>query len=114
MTQAEQAVLIWPVLVFAARMQRVVTYGELEGLTGIDARGQHEALGRIHSYCERKHYPSLNSIAVSADGFPGDGYPTKMTPIEFLVERARVFAFGWSVKEKPRSQDFEALQSASA
>jgi len=34
MTLEEQAVLIWPVLPFAARMQRVVTYGELEGLTG--------------------------------------------------------------------------------
>ena len=31
----EQAVLIWPVLAFAARMQRVLTYGELEELTEI-------------------------------------------------------------------------------
>ncbi len=113
MNQPEQAVLIWPVLAFAARMQRVVTYAEIEGFTGIAAQGQHTALGLIHAYCDRNHCPLLNSIVVSADtGFPGEGFPKKMTPIEFLVERARVFAFGWSGEKKPRSEDFEVAQSA--
>lgn len=105
MTQAEQAVVIWPVLAFAARMQRVLTYGELEDFTGILARGQNDPLHLIHLYCERKHYPLLNSIVVSQDtGFPGDKFPKPMTDIEFLVERARVFTYGWSAK-RPRSED---------
>jgi len=113
MTQRDQAVLIWPVLVFAARMQRVLTYGELEGFTGIAARGQHTSLGLIHAYCEHKRCPPLNSIVVSADTrLPGDGFPQKMTPSAILVEQARVFAFGWSDEKKPRSEDFETLQSA--
>ena len=70
-------------------MQRVLTYGELEGYTGIAAQGQHTALGLIHDYCKRKDYPILNAIVVSAKtGFPGDGFPEKqMTPTELLVAR---------------------------
>jgi hypothetical protein len=85
-----------------------ITLKYFEGYTGIAAVGQHTALGLIHAYCEVKKFPSLNVIAVLADtGFPGGGYPKQMTEIEFLVERARVFALNWSSKEKPRSQDFE-------
>jgi hypothetical protein len=66
-------------------------------------------------YCKRKGYPQLNSIVVNQDtGFPGDNYPAPMKPPEFLVERARVFAFGWSTKDKPHSDDFQAEQSAMA
>jgi len=108
LNQPQQAMLIWPVLALAAQMQRVLTYGELEGYTGIAAQGQHTALGLIHDYCKRKDYPILNAIVVSAKtGFPGDGFPEKeATPTELLVERARVFAFDWSAKDKPRSEDF--------
>jgi hypothetical protein len=113
MTQSEQAVLIWPVLALAARMQRVLTYGELQGFTGIAKYGQNEALGLIHAHCEQKRYPALNAIVVLEEtGFPGGGFPKELTPPEFLVERARVFAFDWSSKTKPRSGDFEAAQSA--
>ena len=107
MTQLEQAVLIWPVLAFAARMQRVLTYSELEGLTGIVRFGQNEALHLIFLYCKKKHYPLLNSIVVNqATGFPGDEHPQKMKPDEFLVERAKVFTFNWSGEDKPRSNHF--------
>jgi len=113
---ADQAVLIWPVLVFAARMQRVLTYGDVHDFTGIPAHFQGEPLYLIHRYCERKKdYPLLNSIVVSADtGFPGDGFPKKMTPQQHLEERARVFAYGWSGKDKPRREDFDVPQSATA
>jgi hypothetical protein len=115
MNQPEQAALIWPVLVFAARMQRVVTYRDIEGFTGVPAQGQGAPLGMIHAYCESKHYPLLNSIVVSADtGFPGEGFPADMAPSQILVEQARVFAFSWTVKDKPRSEDFEPSRSATA
>ena len=110
MTQAEQAVLLWPVLALAARMQRILTYGELQGYTGIAAQGQHTPLGLIHAYCERKTYPTLNVIAVSAEtGFPGEGFPKPMSEVEHLIERARVYAFAWPSKDKPRKEDFEGL-----
>jgi hypothetical protein len=116
LTLEGQAVLIWPVLAFAARMQRVLTYGELQGFTGIVKFGQGESLGLIHAYCEQKRYPAhLNAIVVLEEtGFPGGGFPKAMTEQEHLVERAKVFAFNWSAKDKPRSEDFEKSQSATA
>jgi hypothetical protein len=116
MTLEEEAVLIWPVLAFAARMQRVLTYGELEELTGIPRYAQDKPLHIIFLYCEEKGFPQLNSLAVSQEtGFPGKPYPKKMEPIDFLVERARVFTYGWYTKEQhPRSDHFKALQSATA
>jgi hypothetical protein len=114
-TQSEQAMLIWPVLSLAAKLQRVLTYGEVEGMTGIPPHGQAHALGLIHSYCKGKKYPALNAIVVLASsGFPGAGFPENMTESELLIERARVFAFDWSSKDKPRPEDFEIGKSATA
>jgi hypothetical protein len=107
MTQPDQAVLFWPVLALAARMQRVLTYTELEGFTGVPRYGQNRALHLIFLYCEKNELPLLNSIVVSQDsGFPGDEHPKKLTPEQFLVERARVYAFNWSSAVKPRSENF--------
>jgi len=113
----QQAMLIWPVLALAARMQKVLTYGDIEGLTGIVAVGQAKALGIVNRYCKRKHYPALNTIAVLGQGdgvgFPGPGEPDRLTNAQYLEERARVFAFDWTSKavDKPRPEDFEAAQS---
>ena len=107
MNQPEQAALIWPVLAFAARMQRVLTYSELEGFTGVPRYGQNKALELIFLYCEKHKFPLLNSIVVSQEsGSPGSEHPKQLTPEEYLVERARVFAFNWSAETKPRSNDF--------
>jgi hypothetical protein len=71
MKRSEQAVIIWAVLSLAARMQRVLTYGDIHDFTGVLAVGQAHPLHLIHLYCEKKDYPPLNSIAVNQDtGFP--------------------------------------------
>jgi len=118
LNNSQQAMLIWPVLALAARMQRVITYGDIAGLTGIAAVGQGESLFMINRYCKRKHYPLLNTIAVLGQGdgvgFPGAGEPDKLTPAQCLEERARVFAFDWTstAVDKPRPEDFEVARSA--
>jgi hypothetical protein len=120
LNNSQQAMLIWPVLALAARMQQVLTYGDIEGLTGIAAVGQGEALGMINRYCKRKRYPLLNTIAVSGQGdgvgFPSYGAPDRLTNAEYLEERARVFAFDWTSRavDKPRPDDFDAAQLATA
>jgi hypothetical protein len=38
MTNADQAVVLWPLLAFAARQQLVLTHTEVEGFTAIPAR----------------------------------------------------------------------------
>jgi hypothetical protein len=109
MTQPEQAVLLWPLLALAARNQQILTYSDVQGFTGIVQHGLGQALGLIHHYCERQHYPRLNVIVVNRDtGLPGKGLPGKkgMTPEQIFVEQSRVFVFDWSSKEKPHANDF--------
>ena len=108
MTQPEQAVLLWPVLALAARNQQILSYSDVQGLTGIAQHGLGQPLGLIHHCCERQHFPRLNIIVVNREtGLPGEGVPGKeMTPEQVFIERSRVFVFDWSSKEKPRSNDF--------
>ncbi len=109
MKHTEQAAYIWPVLIFAAHRQQILSYADLQGFTGISQVGFSEPLGMIHRYCESRLYPRLNLIVVKREnGLPGEGHPGKeMTPIDILVEQAKVFVFDWSNKEKPSSTDFE-------
>jgi hypothetical protein len=107
-TQAEQAVLMWPMLVLAARSQQILSYSAVEGFTGIVRQGQHTALGLIHAYCKKRGWPLLNALVVNQDsGLPGEGFPEKMEPVQILTEQAKVFVFDWSGHDKPRPQDFD-------
>ena len=111
MNKTEQAVIIWAVLSFAARMQRVLTYGDVEDFTGVLARAQAGPLHLIHLYCESKGYPNLNSIAVSQEtGFPGEKYPGDHERLTLLSQRAQIFTFNWAIKGVPRSKDFQAVE----
>ena len=110
MKRSEQAVIIWAVLSLAARMQRVLTYGDIHDFTGVLAVGQAHPLHLIHLYCEKKDYPPLNSIAVNQDtGFPGDKYPGDHERLKLLSQRAQIFTFNWAIKGAPRSKDFQAV-----
>lgn len=110
MNHSEQAVIIWAVLSLAARMQRVLTYGDVHDFTGVVAVGQAYPLELIHLYCDKKGYPHLNSIAVSQEtGFPGDEYPGDQNKLKLLEERAQIFTFNWGIKGVPRSSDFQAV-----
>jgi hypothetical protein len=109
MTQAEQAVLMWPMLALAARTQQILSYAAVEGFTGIARQGQNHALGLIHAYCRRRKFPLLNSLVVNQEtGLPGEGFPEDMTPIQILVEQSKAFAFDWAGHDKPRPQDFQS------
>jgi hypothetical protein len=54
MTQAEQAVLLWPMLALAARTQQILSYAAVEGYTGIARHGLNRALGLIHDYRKQR------------------------------------------------------------
>jgi hypothetical protein len=109
MNLSDEAVLLWPVLVLAARNQQILSYGEIYGFTGIPAVGQGRPLGLIDAYCQSKGFPRLNVIAVSREtGLPGDKLPAPhMTQEGMMIEKAKVFVFDWSaVEPKPRREDF--------
>ena len=109
LTQAEQAVLMWPILVSAARNQQITSYAAIEGFTGIDRMGQNQALGLIRSYCQRHNWPLLHCLVVSrVTGLPGEGLPEDMTATQVLLEQARIFVFDWSGHEKPLAEDLQS------
>jgi hypothetical protein len=109
LTQAEQAVLMWSILVSAARNQQITSYAAIEGFTGIDRTGQNQALGLIRSYCKRRSWPLLNCLVVSqVTGLPGEGLPDNMNPMEIMLEQAKIFVFDWSGHDKPLPQDLLA------
>ena len=67
LTQAEQAVLMWPMLALAARTQQILSYGAVEGFTGIARQGLNHALGLIHIYRKKRGWPLLNAIVINQD-----------------------------------------------
>ncbi len=106
MSQADQAVLLWPMLALAARNQQILSYARVAGLTGIAQQGLGEALNLIHQFCKRRGYPLLNSLVVSREtGLPGEGFPEKLDPVQIFAEQAKVFVFDWSGHDKPRPDD---------
>ena len=108
MTQAEQAVLLWPMLALAARTQQILSYAAAEGYTGIPRHELNRALVLIHDYCQRRGWPLLNTLVVSQQsGKPGEG-SEGLSPSEIKVEQGRAFLFDWSSHDKPRPDDFQA------
>jgi hypothetical protein len=108
MTIAQRAMQFWSVLVFAARMQKVLSYEMLFQMTGVVARGQSKELGIIWSYCQQKGLPLLTSIVLEqSTGRPAD--PLLNAALSDLeAEHRRVFIFDWFKNGSPTLDEFQA------
>jgi hypothetical protein len=111
MERHEQAVQIWPLLVYAARMQRILSYREIQKMTGIPAVSQGRVLKFIQRYCERHKLPLLNSLAVNqAEGLPGEGFHGDFKDIvKIFQEQAKVFVHDWFKDDPPKAEDLKAF-----
>ena len=111
LSQAEQAVRVWEMLVLAARNQQLLSYARVASFTGIAKEDLTETLGLIHNYCRKNNYPLLNCLVVSrVTGLPGDDFPEKMDRVAMKVEQAKVFDHDWGRSEKPDAYDFSLKQ----
>jgi hypothetical protein len=107
-TQWDRAAQIWPVLVFAARHQELVTYTTIEKLTGLPKFAQGPVLDRISAYCRKKNLPEIWGIVVNEKtGFPGDAGMKRKTELDILCKQHRVFAFNWFSHGCPKPEDFK-------
>ena len=103
MRKEERAAQVWPLLAWAARSRQILTYDDVEKLTGLVARGVGKtALGPIIRYCKNKDYPILTVIVVKKNtGLPGPGIESLLPKDKFLKEQMKVFKFDWMEDAEP-------------
>ena len=105
MTQEERAVQIWPLLVWVAKNQQTITYGQIEKLTGLAAVGVRLPLAVITQYCKRKNYQPLAAVVVNGKkGVPGEGLG--LSAKESCKALRKVFEYPYMKKRVPQKTDF--------
>ena len=102
MKRAEDALQIWPVLVWAARNQQTMTYKDLSELTDIDWNAHTDggrmskSLEIIYRYCETELNCFLTVLIVGQkSGTPGTG----LSVADDDFDKARQKIFGLSRKK---------------
>lgn len=110
-TQTERAFQIWPLLVFAAKNQQILTYETVGLCTGMFSGGLGGCLEPIQSYCLLNNYPPLTMLVVKKhEGLPGTGFSAIniQTPEDFAKKMQDIFLFDW----KEKAPSIEALTEA--
>jgi hypothetical protein len=100
----ERAVQLWSVLVFAARMQKILSYSMVQELTGIFTPAIGKVLEPIQSYCKREKLPPLTVLVINEEtGLPGVGFTEAQ---DIFSAQARVFVYDWYRRKAPQPNDF--------
>ena len=117
MNYEQRAAQIWSVLVLAARNQQVLSYLQMESMTGLPKHLMAPILGKIERYCDIKHLPKLTAILVNEkDGVPGylyPGYADDRNPgdemyVQLFKEQSRVFIFDWLKGGAPSEEELRS------
>jgi len=104
MTEHDRAAQLWSLLVLAARNQQVLSYVNLQQLTGIPQQSISKLLVPVQDYCERHKLPPLTSIVVNEPtGMPCQSL---MDEKEIFGAQARVFVYDWLHLRAPSPEDF--------
>jgi hypothetical protein len=110
MTQFERSAQFWAVLVQAARSHCVLSYEQVERMTGIPRFGQSSILANILNYCQQRELPPLTCIVVEqATGMPASD---DFAGLDISAQIRRVFIFDWLSHGAPSVADFEAATAA--
>jgi len=118
MDKYQRAVQLWPLLVFAARHQLLLSYSTIQHLTGIPRVGVGGMLGLITRYCQEHNLPWLTFIVINEEnGQPGEGplpgarrqYGDAL-PLHAM--QSRVFIYDWFKRPAPSVEDFKRLATA--
>ena len=75
MKKNEAALLVWPLLVDAARHKKTITYAGLSNAIGTHWRAMRHPLSVIQDYCIQHNLPPLTALVVlQQQGIPGRGF----------------------------------------
>ena len=104
----QKTLLIWSLLVCAARERRTYRYSDITAIMGGgNPRNMGKYLEPIYRLCKQRGWPPLTVLVVNkATGVPSDGLPLDAA---VPVERERVFNFNWFELEPPETPDFRAV-----
>lgn len=107
MTAHERAAQLWPLLVFAARTQQILSYSMVEKMTGIPRPAVGGFLGPIQDYCKHNDLPPLTALVVNEEqGLPGEGFVGADLKDIFKAQ-ARVFVFDWFKNRPPSPEELK-------
>jgi hypothetical protein len=107
----EWAWRIWPLLAFAAKNQTILSYDDIQSLTGLATVSVGPiGLGPIAAYCMINNLPVLTCLVVKREtGLPGEGLLNHIAKEDIPAEQHRCFIFDWGNQAKPT---VEQLRSA--
>ena len=104
MTLEQRAQQFWPVLVLAAREQKLISRNVLSQITGFYERPE-AVLHCIYRYCRQQGLPPLNAIVIDpVTGQPGDECPGVLRDLG--AHQARVFLHDWLDHPGPSEEAF--------
>ncbi|MGA2902335.1 MAG: hypothetical protein ABSD98_00770 [Candidatus Korobacteraceae bacterium] len=105
MTLEQRAQQFWPVLAFAAREQKVVSYSLLSEITEFpETTGS--VLHYIYCYCKQHHLPPLNAIVIDpVTGRPGNECLREVRDLS--AQQSRVFLYDWLNHPVPSDEMFK-------
>ena len=107
MDDTQRALQLWSLLALAARMQTILTYGEVADLTGL-ANEHGRQLGYVAFYCMKHDLPLLSSLDVNQEtGNPSAAF---YRDTDIAAEHRRCFAYDW--RKKGVLPTVEQLQDA--
>ena len=105
MTDQDRTAQVWSLLVLAAHNQKILSYDNVQKLTGIPQQGVTKFLVTIQAYCEHHRLPPLTSICVNElTGMPSESL---MEAKEIFGAQARVFVFDWFACRAPTPEEFQ-------
>jgi hypothetical protein len=103
-------VQFWSLLVQAARTLQVLSYEQVERMTGIPRFGQTQILANILYYCQQQGLPHLTCIVIEqATGMPASD---DFQGLDLSAEIRRVFVHDWLSRGAPQVADFQAATAA--
>lgn len=117
MDKYQRAAQLWSLLVFAAQHQLLLSYSDIEHLTGIPRVGVGKILGPITHYCQNRELPWLTFIVINEEnGKPGEGpLPGARRKygdaLDLHVMQSRVFVYDWFKHPAPKTEDFKRADS---
>jgi hypothetical protein len=118
MKESQRTAQLWSLLLMAAKAQFILSFQDVEYMTGLPSNGFNDELNYIYQYCDQNRLPLLTSLVVGKEsGNPGD-LEKYYSERGVSAEQRRSFTFDWEHwaraskdrRIRPSVEDFKQLK----